>query len=281
MNNSFKINFEQLRQDNLKELFRILEEVLKAINIDYYVIGALAKDSWFAKEDIRSRTTKDFDIAVMISDRDQYFELRDKLIHDHDFVEVKTNDYALNTPFGYPIDILPFGDIEIDDEVHLKGEGLTAIRVNGFNEVYRKGIIPVQTDEEFEFQVATLPSLVLLKLIAYDDRPEQRFRDITDITNIITHFFDIESNMIYDKHNDLFEYADLDLIDYSAIVIGREISSIIKGNDKLKERLLNILKLDKHHSKLIPDLMAGVKELGLTVEKATTLLNEISDGIKE
>ena len=280
MSNPFKINFEQLRQDNLKELFQILEKVLSSINIDYYVIGALAKDSWFAKEDISSRTTKDFDIAVMISDVDQYRDLKEKLIQDYGFTESTTNTYVLHTPFGYPIDILPFGAIEIDDEVHLKGKRVTAVRTNGFKEVYKKGVIPVKTDDQFEFQVATLPSLVLLKLIAYDDRPEQRYHDITDIANIIANYFKIESELIYDKHSDLFEREDLELIDYSAIVIGREISQIIKGNDKLKERLLDILGLEKRHTQKIPELMAGVRELGLTVERATTLINEILDGMK-
>jgi len=281
MRSSFKIDFNKLRQDNLKELFRILEEVLHSFGADYYVIGAVARDSWFTKEDVSSRTTKDVDIAVFLSDQSQYQKIKDTLVSKYGFVESKTNAYALHTPFSYPIDLMPFGALEIDDSVKVEGQGLTVINVNGFQEVFRHGIIPVKADEDFEFQVATLPALVLLKLIAYDDRPEHRVRDIQDVAQILTSYFDIESDLIYDQHSDLFSREDLDLVDYSAITIGREIGLIVTENKSLKERILNILHLSDQKNRHIPEIMAGFEEIGLTIERSTTLLNEILQGINE
>ncbi len=37
-------------------------------------------------------------------------------------------------------------------------------------------------------KAATLPAIVLLKLIAYDDRPEHRIKDPGDIAGIIYYF---------------------------------------------------------------------------------------------
>lgn len=75
---------------------------------------------------------------------------------------------------GIQVDILPFGEIEINDEVKFEGTGLISIKVNGFNEVYFAGTETVELSTGHTFKVATLPAIVLLKFIAYDDRPEVR-----------------------------------------------------------------------------------------------------------
>ena len=46
--------------------------------------------------------------------------------------------------------------------------------------------------------------------------------------------------MIYEDHNDLFD-RELELHEYAAIVIGREIKEILTENEGLKERIHHIL----------------------------------------
>lgn len=87
-----------------------------------------------------------------------------------------------------------------------------------------------------------------MKLIAYDDRPEARQKDAKDIGNILLHFFEMYTDMIYVGHLDLFpnedesdsaaqwEYADI-----GAIVLGREIARIAHDNHALHQRLIRIL----------------------------------------
>ena len=108
------------------------------------------------------------------------------------------------TPDGIQVDIFPFGEIEIDDAVEIAGEGLTSIKVNGFKEVYQSGTEELETQTGHFFKVASLPAIVLLKLIAFDDRPEKRMKDALDIASILDHFFDLQADLIYEKHNDLF-----------------------------------------------------------------------------
>lgn len=102
-------------------------------------------------------------------------------------------------PGGEQVDILPFGEIAIDDTIQLQGEGLTSIRVNGFQEVYDAGIQSIQLDSGQSFQVATLPSIVLLKLIAFDDRPEQRMKGPRDISIKPTNHIDCNALMLHPK----------------------------------------------------------------------------------
>ena len=137
--------------------------------------------------------------------------------------------YVLFSPNGHQVDILPFGAIEIDEKVQIKGTGLTSISVNGFSEVYNSGTAEVQLDTGHHFKVASLSSIVLLKLIAYDDRPEQRAKDGRDVGSIIEHYFELQAEHIYEHHADLFTETekDIELQDIGATVIGRE----IKRND--------------------------------------------------
>ena len=95
--------------------------------------------------------------------------------------------------------------------------------------------------------MASLPSIILLKLIAFDDRPEKRVKDAIDIDIIIKHYFGLQEDNVYENHNDPFLNEDLvnagtELSEISAIVIGREIKKIINENQILLDRVKNILK---------------------------------------
>lgn len=279
MASSYKIKLSSFNQEGLKEVIQILETVFQKFDVDFYVIGALAKDMWLSKEKVQTRATRDVDLAIFISESRDYEEIKSKLIKEHDFKEVSTNAFALLTPYGYPVDLLPFGSVEIDEAVEVEGDGLTKVHVNGFKEIYQQGMAPILTDEGLTFKVASLASIILLKLIAFDDRPEKRTQDIKDVGIIIRHYFHIESSLIYDKHNDLFTQGDFELIDIAAYVIGRELNTIISDNETLRNRILDILSLSEKYHHSIPELMA--QNAKLTVEQAKKILREVAQGIKQ
>ena len=176
----------------MKEVFDAVEDAFSNLGIDYYVIGALARDIWYSKENKLSRATRDADFAILVGTERQFEEVKEYLKAKKDFQDSKGNMYVLFSPNGHQVDILPFGAIEIDEKVQIAGTGLTSISVNGFSEVYNSGTAEVQLDTGHHFKVASLSSIVLLKLIAYDDRPEQRAKDGRDVGSIIEHYFDLE-----------------------------------------------------------------------------------------
>lgn len=279
MPSSYKIKLSSFNQEGLKDVIQILETVFQKFDVDFYLIGALAKDMWLSKEKVQSRATKDVDLAVFVSEPGAYEEIKSTLIKKHDFKEVSTNAFALLTPYGYPVDLLPFGSLEIDEAVEIEGDGLTKVHVNGFKEIYQQGIAPVLTDEGITFKIASLASIILLKLIAFDDRPERRTQDIKDIALILNHYFHIESDEIYNHHNDLFGNEDYELVDIAAIVIGREMRSVLSSNKLLQDRILNILSLSQKHHQRIPTLMAQSESI--TVDQASLLLKRMAQGIKQ
>lgn len=275
------MDLSSIREGELKEVFNELEEAFEQLNINFYLIGALARDIWYARGDKQFRTTKDVDFAIMISNKEDYEALRTYLIDQKGYREIKSNSFVLLTPVGIEVDLLPFGEIEINDEVKFEGAGLTSIKVNGFNEVYLTGTEVVKLATGHAFKVATLPAIILLKFIAYDDRPDVRLKDARDIINIMLHFFDLQSDLIYESHADLFGGEEMELEEIAAIVIGREIRNIAAPNEALFKRLNTIidgLLMTKENSAFIRNM---VSESGRTVEEILNLLIKLPTGLNQ
>jgi len=278
------MDLSNLREGELKEIFDGLEEAFQATGADFFIIGALAKDIWYAKGDVVSRQTKDVDFAVLVGSQQNYEAIRNYLKENKNFLDTKGNSFVMLSPSGIQVDILPFGEIEIDDGVTFVGGGLDCIKVNGFMEVYQSGTEDLLLDTGHQFNVATLPSIVLLKLIAFDDRPEKRSKDARDIADIIHQFFDLQPTLIYsEEHLDLFsdDVEEKTLLEISSVVIGREIKKIISTNANLSERIKQILQnhIDKQDESLfIKNMMAETRS---TVEQAVGQLKNILQGLTD
>ncbi|MBN8718134.1 MAG: nucleotidyl transferase AbiEii/AbiGii toxin family protein [Sediminibacterium magnilacihabitans] len=276
------MDLSNIREGELREIFDALEEAFGATGVDYYVIGALAKDIWYAKGDIVSRQTKDVDFAVLVGSMDDYEAIRSYLKENKKFIDTKTNAFVMLSPSSIQVDILPFGEIEINDSVMFAGVELDSIKVNGFMEVYNSGTEGQALETGHQFKVATLPSIILLKLIAYDDRPEQRSKDARDIADIIHHFFELHPTLIYsEEHFDLFseDVEDKSLQEISATVIGREIKKIISSNQSLTERLIRILQDHIEQEEESPFVKNMIAETGETIEHVMRQLKNVLSGL--
>ena len=223
------------------------------------------------------RATSDIDFAILIKDSKNFEELKHYLVTVEGFTPSRENAFVLIAPDRRQIDILPFGEIEKKGKVSVKGTGITTIYVDGMKEVYEEGIPEVTFEKEITFKVCTLPGIVLLKFIAWDDRPEMRSEDLIDIADIISHFFTIYDEMIWSEHNDLFE-ENRDLENISARVLGREMGKILNRNPVLKNRFLGIL-TDDSKSLTIATVIA--QTLDRPIYKILSLLNDIVEGIQE
>jgi len=276
------MNLNNIREGELKDVFDALEEAFEQSGADYYIIGAMAKDIWYSRGEKIMRQTKDVDFAIQVGSQEEYMAIRKYLKEKKGFADYKGNEFVMLTPGGVQVDILPFGGVEIDGSVTLAGEGLSNISVTGFTEVYQSGTQEVVMETGHRFKTATLPAIILLKLIAFDDRPEKRTKDPGDIAGIVTHFFDLQADLIYEKHSDLFldENDDRSLPEIAAIVIGREIKKIADDSDKLIDRLKQILEShiqQKEDSSFIRHMVAEIKG---TAEEGLRILELMLIGIQ-
>lgn len=281
---TYKINFKQLRQQpQLSEMLSALERGLKKFDIDFYLVGAVARDLWMsAINDIPpSRITGDIDFAIFINDKGTYDNLKKYLIEVEGFSPYKGNAFVLVWKGFIQVDLLPFGEIkDKNDAVSIEDSGLTSLNMPGFKEIYDDGLPVVELEEIHKFKFCTLPGIVILKLMAWQDRPEIRRDDIKDMSNILKHFFDIYADEIFENHNDLFGANDFELHLIAARVMGREMNKIAKRNEMLHNRLRDLLEISTNNKNIeIAKIMAKFYEN--TIEDNLTILEQIKTGYLE
>lgn len=281
----YKISFKQLQQQPyISEMLTALENGLNKYGIDFYLVGAVARDVWMtAINDIPpSRVTGDIDFAVFINDKNTYADLREYLINIEGFIPYKGNGFVLKWKNIIQIDLMPFGEIESKpSNVTVEGTGLTSLNMPGFKEIYDSGLPEAELEEKHSFKFCTLPGIVLLKLIAFQERPEIRRDDIKDISKILKHFFDMYADEIYENHNDLFGDKDINLQWIAARVLGRDMGKIAQLNEDLFLRIKKILKKNTVdiHSSDIAKIMAEFFQN--TIEDNVKLLEQVKIGYLE
>ena len=283
MMNTYKINLEQLRlQPEVAEMLTALQRGLTKFKIDFYLIGAVARDVWMngINNIAPKRTTGDIDFAVFISKIGVYENLIEYLIENESFQPYKGNAYVLIWNNSIEVDLLPFGAIE-DENAKLSGLGLANINFQGFTEVYEIGLPTIDLEGKNQFKFCTLPGIVLLKLIAWDDRPEARRDDIKDICDILNHFFSMYDNEIWEYHSDLFSEENVDLKHISARVMGREMSKIAKKNEALFERINTIMEANTNNIPKSKMAIIMLEYFENTLEESVLLLQQIKFGYNE
>ena len=231
--------YTKLGNTLLKDIVGDMIAASNDLGIEFFGVGALARNTWYVEHDLPARGTKDIDFGVYIPDESVYNQLRNKLIRDYAYVASSNNAFCLLSTHGIPVDLLPFGEIENNGKVLVEGKGLTAINLDGYREVHLRGLRQVNIEGDV-FQVCSIPSVVLLKLIAFDDRPDQRVKDPLDVASIFRAYPDIESDLIWGEYSFLYEGA-LSHEDVAIKVIGFEVRKLVAGNTELYNRVNFIL----------------------------------------
>ena len=275
-----KIPFSKIREEGqFKEIFLALERGFIKFGIDFYLVGATARDVWMKGiHDLPpKRATSDIDFGIMIKDSFVFDDLKSYLIEEEGFIPSKGNEFVLIWKDKSQVDLIPFGDLESEGIVTVKGTGFTSMNVEGFKEVYEQASEEIITEDQ-RFKVCTLPGIVILKLIAWDDRPEVRRDDIDDIAEIIKNYFHLNDEVIYEQHSDLFT-DDIELAEIASQFLGREIGKIVSGNPKLVERIKGILENGLNDDNNLAELFAS--ESDETIEYSKSLISHIKKGIEE
>lgn len=79
----YKLTYERLRYDPfIGSMFAALESAFEKFGIDFYLVGAGARNAWISGIHLKTpgRGTKDIDIAIIVNDKEQFRALKDYLI---------------------------------------------------------------------------------------------------------------------------------------------------------------------------------------------------------
>ena len=88
------------------------------------------------------------------------------------------------SPDNQPVDIIPASKEAIVAGGFTWPDGSARISLVGFRMTFENAV-PVPIGGHQTVQVATLPSVVVLKIAAYTDRPSERGRDLEDLAHIL------------------------------------------------------------------------------------------------
>ncbi len=171
---------------------------------------------------------------------------------------------------------MPFGEIEERDTEQFN-QRYSDLYVFGFKEVLEN---PEQVQvEEKIVNIPPLPGMIILKLVAWSDRPEDRENDLADILKIIEYYFDHNFDEIVEYHNDIFPDDGFDQLLIAAEVLGRKSKQYLEKSEALSERIRTVLdnNLNEERESKIAKEWARIK--GWDVEYAFSILNVFRKGL--
>jgi len=279
MSDTSKILLTEVTDEVVVKLLKAVIPTLKAVGIDYFAVGAFARDvTMLAKgyTDTPTRKTKDVDLAVMVGSLDEFEKLKAVIGALADFTQHEKEPFRFVFQNAYDIDFLPFGEIANEKgQVELLAKNAFNLEMPGFDLV-QPFAETVETMEGLTLSVAPLSGIVLLKLFAWQDRPE-REKDIHDIAYIlknfmILHFEEISEDNLLDFYVDggnLFDQL------VSARYVGRQMGLMLQNDGRLKSRVQKLLEVESRKSGMAR-LMAQEY-----IEDSQRIITALLDGIND
>ncbi|MEI8611138.1 nucleotidyl transferase AbiEii/AbiGii toxin family protein [Enterovibrio sp. Hal110] len=177
-----------------------LVRIINGLGVPYFIAGATARD--VVLHGIHGyppiRATRDIDTAILVDSWDAFHATREKLLTaglkpsrvEHRLTEPKTQ---------LPIDIIPFGAVaDSKGDITWPPHFDITMSVAGFQEAYDSSLTVAWND--LTFQVASLPGLALLKLIAWLERGAENRKDATDFFMVLSRYHEIHDGRLWEDY---------------------------------------------------------------------------------
>lgn len=189
----YNITRDTLQNNLLYDTLKALSKVMYDLQLDVYVVGALARD--IAMEILKMppspRRTADLDVAIALKDWSQFELLKEQLLKNN-FVKGKPKQrFYYKGEDGnndYEIDIVPFGELETDEKVAWPPEGNPEMSVKCFKDVMNIADTVV-IDDTIIVKMASLSGQFLIKFDTWIDRHLLTDKDAADMLYIMDNLY--------------------------------------------------------------------------------------------
>lgn len=280
---SYNISSDNFQHPLLKPILEKLNAYFSEEEIHFYVIGATARDIIMQIHNERSgRATRDLDIAIAISNWDEYQKIENGIINIEGFKKDPKQKQRFLYLNDFQLDIVPFGEVmKEDDKIFWPPEEEIAMSVLGFSEV-NKNTQPILIDGEIEIQVATLAGIFILKTVAWMDRNSRGNKDADDMAFIINNYHNINEERAINDHYDLYEVNEFDVYIAGSRLLGRDIAKLLSGYDSTKKKVTKIIisEVEKgEESRLINQILETHKSI--KYDTIYECLNNILTGLED
>lgn len=276
MTNIF-LNLSGKIENPVVDALQILKKVTDSLGVNFFVIGASARDFILRHQyGIEPRRkTGDIDLGMEVASWEQFKALFEELISTGQFFP--TSERQRLRCGIVLIDILPFGPITDEEKkISWPPEHEIIMSMVGFEEAYEHSITArVTSGPDLDIRLATLPGLAIMKLISWKEKYPDRKRDAEDLLLIMNKYEEAgNSDRLYGEELPLLQGEGFDTRSAGARLLGRDMATISDPRTFLivKEFLDNETKEGSQY-KLISDIM---REAGMSDTRFDGILAQLT-----
>lgn len=240
---SYQISSTQFDDSGISELLKTLTIYFRDRRVPFFVVGAAARDIVLGQIYNRKsrRRTNDLDIAIMIRDWDAFENVVVGLENIPGFTRSTRQKQRFHYGQGMILDVIPFGEIaKYDRNIYWPPDETTVMSVSGFSEM-AMAALSVTVDGEYSFKVASLPGLFILKLAAWRERSKSTNKDAEDIAYILEEYYEVNLERCIKEHSDIYNNDDFNTLVAGAILMGRDIKTLLMPNVGMIDRFSQII----------------------------------------
>ncbi len=269
------------------EVLRQFDRVARELALDYFVVGAMARDILLTGVFGLSagRATRDVDLAVAVEGWLQFEAIKVRLVGTGAFVSDERVAQRLyhrvaSERRGYPLDLIPFGGVELPgNEIAWPPDRSVVMNVAGYGEALASAV-PVEVEPGFAVRVASLPGLAILKLVAWTDRGTGDPRDAIDLATLLRRYAAAGSeDRLYGTELGVLEVVNYDLDLAGARLLGMDAGRIAAPSTR--GQILALLDDPARLDRLVLDVARGLRATQDAVAAAGELLAQFKAGFQE
>jgi predicted nucleotidyltransferase len=278
---------ERSVQAPILTVLRAVDRVTKEVGVDYFVLGATARDivlyGVFGVDS--DRGTLDVDLAVAVQDWSQFELVKSRLVATKEFSADAATPHRLfhrddTAKKAYPLDLLPFGGVEEpSSRIVWPPERSIVMNVAGYREALA-GAQDVEVAPGFVVRVASLPGLAILKLLAWADRGIGDPRDAIDLVTLMRCYGEAgNEDRLYGEEIGLLENVEYKTDLASPRLLGKDAGRIIA--QETRGQVLALLGKAAVAERLVKDMARAIRGVEDSISEAETLLAQFKTGLEE
>lgn len=269
------------------EVLRQVDRVARELALEYFVVGAMARDillnGVFGLS--AGRATRDVDLAVAVEGWPQFEAIKVRLVGTGAFVSderaaQRLYHRAVSEGRGYPLDLIPFGGVELPgNEITWPPDGSIVMNVAGYREALASAV-PVEVEPGFAVRVASLPGLAILKLVAWADRGTGDPRDAIDLATLVRRYAAAgNEDRLYGTEIGVLEVVSYDLDLAGARLLGMDAGRIAAPSTR--GQILALFDDPARLDRLVLDVARGLRATQDASTAAGELLAQFKAGFQE
>jgi predicted nucleotidyltransferase len=266
------------------QVLEAVAPVAAALGLPWFVAGATARDilltGVFGLK--TGLATRDVDLAVAVAGWQHFDELKRELLRTDLFHDIRNVAHRLyyrptGTIGGYPLDLIPFGGVEGEDNSIAWPPDMNEIMsVAGYKEAHAAAV-EVAITRDLVVRVASLPGLAILKVFAWKDRGDGDSKDAIDLVTLLRGYADGgNTDRLYGAELDVLAAVDYDVELASARLLGCDVRAI--STAPTIEQLEGIL--TSRADRLISHMARGSRAADDAVNASEHLLTQFLAGLR-